>query len=73
LHPPFFLFLAWWPSWLEVGITGHVSLKCKTKGRKQADKALAGVSLKCKTKGRQLADNTGFEINGRKDAKFMCF
>jgi hypothetical protein len=22
-HPPFFLFLAWWPSWLEVGITGH--------------------------------------------------
>jgi hypothetical protein len=21
-HPPFFLFLAWWPSWLEVGITG---------------------------------------------------
>ena len=23
LHPPFFLFLAWRPSWLEVGITGH--------------------------------------------------
>ena len=23
-HPPFFLFLAWWPSWLEVGITGHI-------------------------------------------------
>ena len=22
-HPPFFLFLAWWPSWLEVGITVH--------------------------------------------------
>jgi hypothetical protein len=22
-HPPFFLFLAWWPTWLEVGITGH--------------------------------------------------
>ena len=22
-HPPFFLFLAWWPSWLEVRITGH--------------------------------------------------
>jgi hypothetical protein len=22
-HPPFFLFWAWWPSWLEVGITGH--------------------------------------------------
>jgi hypothetical protein len=22
-HPPFFLFLAWWPSWLKVGITGH--------------------------------------------------
>ena len=22
-HPPFFLFLAWWPSWLEVVITGH--------------------------------------------------
>jgi hypothetical protein len=22
-HPPCFLFLAWWPSWLEVGITGH--------------------------------------------------
>jgi hypothetical protein len=22
-HPFFFLFLAWWPSWLEVGITGH--------------------------------------------------
>jgi hypothetical protein len=21
--PPFFLFLAWWPSWLEVGNTGH--------------------------------------------------
>ena len=21
--PPFFLFLAWWSSWLEVGITGH--------------------------------------------------
>jgi hypothetical protein len=21
--PPFFLFLAWWPSWLEVGINGH--------------------------------------------------
>jgi hypothetical protein len=21
--PPFFLFLAWRPSWLEVGITGH--------------------------------------------------
>jgi hypothetical protein len=23
LHPPFFLFLAWQPPWLEVGITGH--------------------------------------------------
>jgi hypothetical protein len=23
-HPPFFLFLAWRPSWLEVGITGHI-------------------------------------------------
>ena len=22
-HPPFFLFLAWRPSWLEVGITRH--------------------------------------------------
>jgi hypothetical protein len=22
-HPPFFLFLAWRPSWLEVGNTGH--------------------------------------------------
>ena len=22
-HSPFFLFVAWWPSWLEVGITGH--------------------------------------------------
>jgi hypothetical protein len=22
-HPPFFLFLTWWPSWLEVRITGH--------------------------------------------------
>jgi hypothetical protein len=22
-HPLFFLFLAWRPSWLEVGITGH--------------------------------------------------
>ena len=22
-HPPFFLFLAWRPSWLEVGIIGH--------------------------------------------------
>jgi hypothetical protein len=22
-HPPFFLFLAWRPSWLEVGMTGH--------------------------------------------------
>ena len=22
-HPPFFLFLAWRPCWLEVGITGH--------------------------------------------------
>jgi hypothetical protein len=22
-HHPFFLFLAWWPSWLEVGINGH--------------------------------------------------
>jgi hypothetical protein len=22
-HPPFFLFLAWWPSWLKVGITGY--------------------------------------------------
>jgi hypothetical protein len=22
-HSPFFLFLAWWPSWLKVGITGH--------------------------------------------------
>jgi hypothetical protein len=22
-HPPFFLFLTWWPSWLEVGITRH--------------------------------------------------
>jgi hypothetical protein len=22
-HPPFFLFLAWWPSCLEVGITRH--------------------------------------------------
>jgi UV DNA damage repair endonuclease len=24
LHPPFFLFFAWWPSWFEVGITGHI-------------------------------------------------
>jgi hypothetical protein len=22
-HSPFFLFLAWWPSWLKIGITGH--------------------------------------------------
>ena len=22
-HPPFFLFSAWWPSWLDVGITGQ--------------------------------------------------
>jgi hypothetical protein len=22
-HPSFFLFLAWCPSWLKVGITGH--------------------------------------------------
>ena len=22
-HPPFILFLAWHPSWLKVGITGH--------------------------------------------------
>jgi hypothetical protein len=22
-HPPFFLFLAWQPTWLEIGITGH--------------------------------------------------
>ena len=22
-HPPFFLFLAWQPSWLKVGINGH--------------------------------------------------
>ena len=22
-HPPFYIFLAWWPSWLEIGITGH--------------------------------------------------
>jgi hypothetical protein len=21
-HPPFFLFLAWWPSWLEIWIIG---------------------------------------------------
>jgi hypothetical protein len=26
-HPPFFLFLAWWPSWLEVGVTGHIFRK----------------------------------------------
>ena len=26
-HPPFFLFLAWLPSWLEVGITGHTILE----------------------------------------------
>jgi hypothetical protein len=26
-YPPFFLILAWWPSWLEVGITGH-NLSC---------------------------------------------
>ena len=24
ISSPFFLFLAWWPSWLEVGITGHI-------------------------------------------------
>ena len=23
-HLPFFLFLVWQPSWLEVGITGHI-------------------------------------------------
>jgi hypothetical protein len=23
ISSPFFLFLAWWPSWLEFGITGH--------------------------------------------------
>ena len=23
ISSPFFLFLAWWPSWLEVGITEH--------------------------------------------------
>ena len=23
ISSPLFLFLAWWPSWLEVGITGH--------------------------------------------------
>jgi hypothetical protein len=23
ISSPFFLFLVWWPSWLEVGITGH--------------------------------------------------
>jgi hypothetical protein len=24
ISSPLFLFLAWWPSWLEVGITGHI-------------------------------------------------
>jgi hypothetical protein len=27
ISSPFFLFLAWWPSWLEVGITGHTILE----------------------------------------------
>jgi hypothetical protein len=30
-HPPFFLFLAWWTSLLEVGITGHIVGRGPTK------------------------------------------
>ena len=31
ISSPFFLFLAWWPYWLEVGITGHNFGRGRTK------------------------------------------
>jgi hypothetical protein len=62
-HPPFFLFLAWRPSWLEVGITGHnfgrgQSKDHSTKVWLQLAQWFLRRRLKCEmlTDGRQTTD-----------------
>ena len=62
-HPPFFLFLAWQPSWLEVGITGHnfgrgPSKDHSTKVWLQLAQWFLRRRLKCEmlTDGRQTTD-----------------
>ena len=63
-HPPFFLFLAWWPSWLEVGITGHnfgrgQSKDHSTKVWLQLAQWFLRRRLKCEmlTDGRQMTSD----------------
>ena len=62
-HPPFFLFLAWRPSWLEVGITGPnfgrgLSKDHSTKVWFKLDQWLQRSWLKCEklTDGRTTYD-----------------
>ena len=64
LHPPFFLFLAWRPSWLEVGITGHIfgrgpSKDYSTKVWLQLAQWFLRRRLKCEmlTDGRRPTDD----------------
>ena len=63
-HPPFFLFLAWWPCWLEVGITGHnfgrgPSKDHSTKVSLQLAQWFLRRRLKCEmlTNGRRTTDD----------------
>ena len=61
---PFFLFLAWWPSWLEVGITGHNSERGPSKDHStkvwlQLVQWFLRRRLKCEmlTDGRRTTDD----------------
>ena len=63
-HPPFFLFFAWWPSWLEVGITRNIfgrgpSKDYSTKVWLQLAQWFLRRRLKCEmlTDGRRTADD----------------
>jgi hypothetical protein len=77
-HPPFFLFLAWRPSWLEVGITGHnfergPSKDHSTKVRLQLVQWFLRRRLKCEmlTDGRRTKsdDNSSHGLKARRAKK----
>jgi hypothetical protein len=70
----FFLFLAWWPSWLEVGITGHnfergSSKDHSTKVWLQLAQWFLRRRLKCEmlTDGRRTKsdDNSSLDLKAR--------
>ena len=65
-HSPFFLFLAWWPSWLEVRITGHNCGRGPSKDHStQVWLQLAKWFLRRRLKCESLRRTTDGQTDGR--------